>query len=283
MAGIGAPTTRGSASTGMFAANVGQLSNNGVLGGTKNNQPSYSTSNVGLTPTQVGPSLTNLGSYGGPSGYTSISPVSSTGASSGSLGSSISSLLGSLEDYTKPRPSSGATSYNPGTFSVQAQENPQLAGLINEQGQYRANLAQGSDQDAQLAMQRQRDVLSGLTSEFGADAASRGIANSGAAQQDLMNRVVNPGQAQLGQLNASLTSDARNKQLAALGQQAGMVNQQAQLTQNQQQFGLQSWQAQQQAQQAQAQLAAMQQNQGLNNLSSIVGLIGSLGNLYSGF
>lgn len=287
MAGIGAPTTRGAVASNGGLHGGGGGTTTGSLGYT--GAPTAGIgggmgySNVGLQPTNVALQPTSVGNFGGPTHYMSTPTPSSSSSSSSlnsSLGNSISSLLGS---FSSSQGSSPASTYTPGTFSVQAQENPQLNSLINETGGIRQNMAAGLDQDAQLAMQRQRDAISGMASEFGSEAASRGIVGSGAAQEDLLKRVVNPGQQQLGQLNANLASDARDKQLAALGQQAGLVNQQAQLTQNQQQFGLQSWQAQQQAQQQAAQLAVMQQQNGLSNLSSVVGLIGSLGNLYSGF
>lgn len=292
------PTTRGSSSSKTPLPLGGDTMSSMPYTQPAGNGFGAAPARVGASPVQVGATqasgagwdiknqstLVQSGQgHWGPNGeYISNSaPTGQTSGGSGSLQSSINSLLGSLKGgSTTPV---AASSYNPGTFSVQAQENPQLAALIGQFGQARGQIAAGSDQDAQLAMQRQRDVTSGMASEFGTEAASRGILNSGAAQQDLMKRVVNPGQAQMGQLNANLASDSRNKQLSALQGEASMVGQQAGLTQNQQQFGLQSWQAQQQAQQAQAQLAALQQNQGVSNLSSIVGLIGSLGNLYSGF
>ena len=170
--------------------------------------------------------------------------------------------------------------YSPQEMNITSQQNPQLAALQGDAAKYRQGLAAGSDQDAVLALQRQRDLTSGMAKEFAGDAASRGILGSGAAQSDLMKRVVNPGQQQMGALNANLASDARSKQLQALQGEAGMAGQQAGITQAQQNFGLQSWQAKDQSMMNQAQLQVQQQANQVNQASQLAGL---LGNFYSGF
>lgn len=283
MAAIGSPTTRGSQSSmANSKINKGATASMGPgLGATQTKvqaqaptpytYPGQTSTSTAVKQASSGPTM-----LGGPTGYMSSSGGSSSAGSQ--LSSALSGLLSGQGQSNQP-----AVSYNPGQLSIQAGENPAMAGLIGEQAQARAGLAAGSDQDAVLAMQRQRDAMSGLAKEFGENAAERGISGSGAAEKALQKGVLEPGMQAMGALNAGLASDARAKQQAALGQQAGMVGQQAQLTQAQQQFGLSSWQAQQQAQQAAAQLAAMQRNQGLSNLQGAVSLIGSLSNLYSGF
>jgi hypothetical protein len=178
-----------------------------------------------------------------------------------------------------PRTGSGAGGPIP-NFSLAAQKNPEFTALSNAYQQYRSGLAAGNDQDAQFAMQRQRDLMSGLAKEYQGEASARGILNTGAAQQDMLNKIVNPGQQQLGQLNANLTSDARRQQLSALSGQAGVAGQQANFLQGQQQIGLEAWKAQQQNEIDRAGIQAMQQNQSINQL---LALMGTLGNFYTGF
>lgn len=167
-----------------------------------------------------------------------------------------------------------------GQFSLTASQNPQLAALAGDYQTYQGKLAAGSDKDATLAMQRQRDAMSGMAKEFGEGFAQQGTLGSGAAQQALMEKIVNPGQASLGQLNAGMASDARAKQLQVLGGRGQIAGQQAAFQQSQQQLGLDAWKAQQQNEISRAQTQAMAQNQQMNQMLSLVGL---LGNMYSGF
>lgn len=208
-----------------------------------------------------------LGGAGGGGGLPSLQMEALGGGASGASGAGAGGAQ-------------GATSYNPAEMSISAQSNPQLEALSGELGSYRANLAKGSDQDAVLALQRQRDFTSGLAKEYGANSASRGIYGSGAEQDAIMKRIVEPGQAQMSELNAQLASDARAKQLGALGQQAQLSNQNAQLTQADKNFALQSWVARDQANRAQADLALRQQQiqsgQGMQLASLLAGM-------YTGF
>ena len=169
-----------------------------------------------------------------------------------------------------------AVTYNPESFSVSSQENPQLAALLGDMKSYRGQLAGNTDQEATQALQRQRDLTSGMAKEFGQEAASRGIYGSGAASQDMNNRLLEPATQSMGQLNAALTSDARKQQRDAMGQEAGAIGQQAGITQAQQNFGLNSWQARSQAQLGAAQLEAMQRNNNTNNAMQLISLLGSL-------
>lgn len=210
----------------------------------------------------------SMGSFGGAGGASQLQALLGGGAGGGAGGS------------TGGGASSPASTYNPSTFSVTAQNNPQLEALQGQAAQLQQGLAAGSDQDATLALQRQRDLNSGAAKEFGADAASRGIFGSGAAAQDLDNRLVSRGQDQLGQLNASLAGDARNKQLQVLGAQSGLAGQQAQLTQADKQFALNTYEAQEGAKRAQAQLQlSAQQSQAQQGMQ----LASLLSQMYTGF
>jgi hypothetical protein len=184
----------------------------------------------------------------------------------------------------KPQQSGGVNGGGisvPGSnLSVSTQTNPQLDALIGDYQQYRGGLADATNLEGTQAMQRQRDAISGMAKEFGESAASRGLYGSGAAAQDLENRVLRPGMDSLGKLNADITSDARRQQLAALQGQGSMVGQQANVSLGQQQLGLDTWRAQQQAALQQAQLQQSQQDQGFSQLMALTGLIN---NMYSGF
>lgn len=222
---------------------------------------------------------------GSSSAGSTASATSRTSGLGSQLGSQLSSLLGGggsapggpPQAQAVSKPANPAVSYSAEPFSVSSQENPQMAALIGDMGAYRGQLAGNTDLEATQALQRQRDLTSGMAEEFGVNPAMRGIGGSGAAQQELMKRVVEPGQQQMSQLNAQLASDARTQQREAMGQQAGMVGQQAGITQAQQDFGLNAYQARQQAQLGAAQLEAMQRNNNTNNALQLASLI------FSGF
>jgi len=134
--------------------------------------------------------------------------------------------------------------------------------------QYRGGLSAGNDADAQLAMGRQRDLASGMAKEGLQGAADRGFgADTGYAQQRRL-KGLDAGQSASAGLNASLTSDARRQQLQALQNEGGLAVSQAGVTQGQQNFNLNQWQAQNAASQAAAQFQAQQQqNQFQNQLN----------------
>jgi len=156
----------------------------------------------------------------------------------------------------------GGGGYNgPGGMTSSVQENPQLQALQGEFKDYQDKLSAGNDQDAINAMQRQRDLSSGMGREFAANAGRRGLGPGSGASQLLMQRNMDSaGRNQVG-LNAGLTSDARRQQLTALQGRGSLALGAASANLGQQQFGLSQWQAQQQAQQAQAQLQALQSQQ----------------------
>lgn len=203
--------------------------------------------------------------------------VESTSAMSAQRGMpDFSKLLQQASSPTGPQ----TAGYDPSPFTSTTQANPQLDALQQDLATYRSQMGTNSDLEAQQALQRERDLTSGAAKEFGENLAARGIMGSGAGTQDLMERVVEPGQQRQTQLNAQLSANARQQQLAALGMQGGLAAQQAQIQQAQQQFGLSAWQAQEQARQQQAQLAAMQAQAQQQNLAQLLGIFG---NLYSGF
>jgi len=151
--------------------------------------------------------------------------------------------------------------YSGGSMTSSTQQNPQLEALQGEFKDYQGSLAAGNDQDAINAMQRQRDLSSGMSKEFAANAGRRGLGPGSGASQLLQARMMDQaGRNQVG-LNAGLASDARRQQLTALQGRGNLALGAASANLGQQNFGLSQWQAQQQAQMAQAQLQAMQNNQ----------------------
>jgi len=161
-------------------------------------------------------------------------------------------------------------------MNLRVQQDPAMAGVLREMEQAQQGLAAGNDIDAINAMQRQRDVLSGLSKELGVRAGSRGFGpDSMLGQRGLFRQ----GQRDISGLNANLASDARKQGIGLLGQRAGATAQQGQLTQGQQNFALNQWQAQQQANLAQQQMAETQQQ---NNFNNQLSLFNTLSNFYSG-
>lgn len=201
-------------------------------------------------------------------------------AASGSGGANLQQMLSGLSGSGGGGGSQPAIAYTPSEMNISAQQNPQLAALQGDAARLRGNLAANTDQDAVLAMQRQRDDISGMAKEFGEGAAQRGLLGTGAAQQDLMKKVIEPGQQALAQTSAQMASEGRNRQLAALQGEAGMAGEQARLMQAQQNFGLQSWEARNAANLSAAQLQAQQQANQSNRVSQLASLLGSF---YTGF
>jgi len=188
----------------------------------------------------------------------------------------------------------GQVSYTPPNFQSTAQRDPQLDAMYQRYGQqdqaYQGqinSLAAGNDRDAINAMQRQRDMLSGMQSEGAENSARRGLGpNTGAAQQT-QNDLQQRGLQSMSGLNAGLASDARRQQLAALSGQTGVLGQQTGAAQassaamlGQQQQGLDQWRTQQQANLGAAQLAAMQ-NQNL--WQNQMGLFQAMTPFYQGY
>ncbi len=222
----------------------------------------------------------SYGFGGSMGGVSSVQPASYPGVSSYSSSSGSPTTFGGANAMAPfqalAQPAAPAISYNPAPMNISAQENPQLRALAGDYAKYRGELAGNSDLESQQALQRQRDLVSGMSKEYQGEAASRGILNSGAAQQDMLKKIVEPGQQQMSQMGASMAADARQKQLNALGAQSGVEAQNAQLTQAQQRFGLDTWNSQQQAQQSAAQLAALQRNQSLDSNMKVASLLASL-------
>ena len=201
------------------------------------------------------------------------------------------------QSYSYPAPPITSNVQTP-PFTSTAARDPQLQAMYDAWGQYRGGLAAGNDVDAINAMQRQRDLASGMASEMESNAAMRGLGpESGASQYLQMRGREQAGRTQAG-LNAALTSDARRQQMAALGGQTGAAQASASdlnaqrgldisrygaqtgAALGQQQYGLAQWQAGQQAAQAQAQMQAIQ-NQNLWNQQ--MQMMNLANNIYSGF
>ena len=161
-------------------------------------------------------------------------------------------------------------------MNIKVQQDPTMAGILGEMKTAQQSLAAGTDIDAINAMQRQRDLLSGLSKELGVRAGARGFGpDSMMGQRDLFRQ----GQRDISGLNANLASDARRQGRELLGQRAGAAGTQGQLTLGQQNYALNQWQAQQQASMAQQQLADQQQQ---NNFNNQLSLFNTLSNFYSG-
>lgn len=163
--------------------------------------------------------------------------------------------------------SSGGNSYgyDPGQFTSNVQENPQLAALRGEYADYQKNLSGNQDADARLALARQREIASGTAKEGLQGARDAGFGKDSGLAQSFRRRALETGQMASASLNSGLTSDARRKQLDVMQGRVGLEGTQAGITQGQQNFALQSWQANQQAAQAAAQLQALQSQNSFNN------------------
>lgn len=225
------------------------------------------------------------GGSGGSGGWGGIGPGGLQGGGSGSGmsgpggggGFNLGSLLSGLGSGAG---GGGGSSYQPASFTSTTSENPQLAALRGEMSQYQQGLASGQDTDARNAMGRQRDVASGYAKEGLGQAQDRGFgSDTGVAQKYRMN-ALNQGQQASAGLNAALTSDARKRQLDVLQGRAGLEATQAGITQGQQNFALNTFQANQQAQQAAAQLQAVQQQ---NNFQNQLGIVNAARGFFTGF
>ena len=204
------------------------------------------------------------------------SPYTGTGTSGGAQ-SQLAALVQAMGANTQNNPADQAQQVKIPPYNSSVQQNPQANKVMQNTEAYRQSLAAGNDQDAINAMQRNRDLASGLYKEVSAGALGRGQTESSAgltAQRQLI-----AGQQAAGQTNAALTSDARRQQAGLLGQQGNLAIGQAGVTLGQQNYQLQQWQAQQQAAQAAAQLAAMQQQQQYQNQ---IGLLSSLAPFFTG-
>lgn len=219
------------------------------------------------------------GGYGG-GGYSYGGGGGGSVPTSGGVGGGMpnfNSLFGSLGGGAG---GGAGTSYQPGNFTSNVQENPQLAALRGEMGTYQSNLASGQDTDARNALGRQRDLASGYAKEGLGAAQDRGFgSDTGVAQKYRMN-ALNQGQQASAGLNAALTSDARKQQLNVMQGRVGLEGAQAGITQGQQNFALNAFQANQQAQQAAAQLQAVQQQ---NNFQNQLGIINAASRFFTGF
>ncbi len=279
-AGIKTPTGKASGGPMLKTPKIGSP----LGGGSSNTGVNGGASAKGI------PSLSSL--------FSSLGMGGGSGAPGGSGGPGGGGGGGSMPggNSMPPMPTGGVSG---GNLSISAPENPNLrnigqeySGLQNKWGaygnqlqKYGGELAANSDLAATQAMQRQRDALSGAAKEYGAEASARGIRGSGAAEQDLLNKVINPGQRGLAELNAGLANQGRQQQLGvlqqygsalggeggALGGKLGAANSAANWQQQQQNFGLEQWKAQQNNALAQWQLQNQQQNQGWNQLMSLIG------------
>jgi hypothetical protein len=140
-------------------------------------------------------------------------------------------------------------------MEMEVKRDPELQRIMGEMKDYRKNLSTGTDVDAINSMMRQRDAMSGIAKEFGAQASQMGAMPGSGASSLHMGRLFGQGQRDLSNLNAQNVSDARNKQMAALRDQAGVGGQMISGMQGQQNFLLDQWRAQRQAAEAEANLA----------------------------
>src|SRR5262245_24668364 len=225
--------------------------------------------------TRVGASGPSGGIYTG--GVGAVSPYGGGGA-----GSSYT-YLGNVGVGGIAPPS--AMSYGGGfgggpSLGFNTQRDPQIEALQGEMAGYQRSLAAGNDADAQLAMQRQRDLASGMAKEGLQGAQDRGFsADTGYAQQRRLQGLDASAQAQAA-LNTNLTSDARRQQLAALQGRGQLATAQAGILQGQQNYLLNQWQAQQDAARAQAQFQAAQQQNAFQNQMALANQARSM---YTGF
>lgn len=160
----------------------------------------------------------------------------------------------------------------PPPMNQNTERNPQLAALQNEYGDYRKNLAAGTDLDATHAMARQRSLTSGMAKEAGEMATFR--AGAGGVAAEMQGRAFSRGQGELGKLNSDMTADARRLQLSALAGQTGAASAEAGANLGQQQHALNSWQAYQGAANANM---GLYQNQQQNQIQTMMQMLQTLG------
>lgn len=160
------------------------------------------------------------------------------------------------------------------TFNSDVARDPHLDDMYGAYGDYRSKLAAGNDTDAINAMQRNRDLMSGMMKEAGGNAARNGTFGTGVGAQ-MQSNIMTGGMKDLAGLNANLTSDARKQQLTALGGQTAAAQAQTNYLTGQQNYSLAQWTAQQQAQQSAAQMANQQQQNQWNNQMALLGMMGS--------
>lgn len=206
------------------------------------------------------------GGGGGPSGGPAVDPKKLLGDIFGTGGGSMGN--------TQPIKPQNLTPMN-----INVQQNPAMEGILGEMKQQQAGLAAGNDIDATNALMRQRDMASGMMKEYGAMAGRRGFGPSSGMADIGRSRLMGQFSRNATGMNAGLASDARRQQREMLGQRAGTTAQQAAITQGQQNFALNQWQAQN-GMALQAQQAADQQQQ--NNFNNQMQLFNTLSNFYSG-
>jgi hypothetical protein len=209
--------------------------------------------------------------------------VSGGGGGGGSAGGAGGFGGGGGFNFNPPSAPAQVT-YSPSQFNSSVQQNPQIQALQDEAQKYQGSLAAGNDADAQLAMQRQRDLASGMAAEGLGGARNAGFgSDTGYAQQRRL-KGLDASQMAQASLNTGLTSDARKQQLAALQARGGLAADQAQITQGQQNYNLQQWQAQNQANLGAAQLQASQNQAAYAAQMQAAQLAASMANsFYTGF
>lgn len=224
------------------------------------------------------------------SGLGKYNPAGATGSGSGYSGSGYaggqgskkaSDILGGIfgtgggsMGNTQPVPQQNLTPMN-----INVQQNPDMQGIIGEQKKLQQGLAAGNDIDAINSMTRNRDMMSGMMKEYGAQAGSRGFGGGSGIADIGRSRLLSQGSRNQTGLNAQLTSDARQQQRGLLGERANTIGSQANITNNQQNFALNQWQAQNQASLANRQLADQQQQ---NNFQNQMQLFNTMGNYFTG-
>jgi len=152
---------------------------------------------------------------------------------------------------------------------------PELMQTLGSIRDYRGQMGAGSDVDAINAMQRQRDYASGQAKEASASAGSRGFAPGTGVNALMQERARRAGTQAAGNVNAASVSDARNKQLSALGLESGAAGNVAQNQLGAGQLAVGQYSAQTSANNAAAQLQALQNKQQTDVMMSLM-------NMYTG-
>lgn len=165
-------------------------------------------------------------------------------------------------------------------INTKVQQNPDVGKVIQEYQDTLGQLGANTDADAISAMQRQRDVTSGMASEAAANAAMRGFSAGTGVNQSATNEQYARGAEAQAQLNAANVSDARRRRESLLGGAAGAALGGAANQVSQQGVLLDQAKLQQDTENFQAQLEAMRNQNAFQNQLAILNAMGSF---YSGF
>lgn len=152
--------------------------------------------------------------------------------------------------------------YKPEPLNIKVEDNPQLKALYGKMENYEGLLTKNQDEAAQLGMQRQRDLGSGIAKEAG---LTGGLGQGSGMSQALRQKGLMAGQQAASGFNADSLHDARNQMMGLYGMQSNLALGTAANQLGQQHFALDSWRAQDQSAQSSANMYNNMQNMNFQN------------------